>query len=284
MEDVRIAAAQITSVVGQVADNLAKHEEYVRRAAAAGARVICFPELSLSGYPTGSTVPLDLAQPLSGELAQEIRALSRAIGVVVLAGMLELDRSGVVYNTQLVAGPEGLLGAYRKVHVPTSEIRRFSHGSAFPVFRLPWATIGVQICYDSHYPEGSTIQALQGAEVIFLPHASTGGDRSEPYEAKRARWLRYMPARAYDNRLYLVVVNQVGFNGEVEFPGIAFALDPDGVVIGEARPDVEDLLIVDLSGERLTKARTVAEGYFAHFRRPELYGPIARLSQPTMDG
>jgi N-carbamoylputrescine amidase len=279
MRDVRVAAAQITSGVGALEVNVGKHQEYARRAAAAGAQVVCFPELSLCGYPTGPSLPDGLAQPLDGELSQAMLALSRQTGVVVLAGLLERDRSGVVYNTQIVAAPDGPIGAYRKVHVPTSEICRFYHGDDLPVFALPWATVGVQICYDSHFPEGSTIQALQGAEIIFLPHASTGGAGGESYAEKRARWLRYMPARAYDNRLYVVVVNQVGHNGVAEFPGVAFALDPDGNTIAESRADVEDLMVVDLSASALERRRRSAEGFFAHFRRPEAYGLIDRPSR-----
>jgi predicted amidohydrolase len=282
MHDVRVAAAQITSCVGQLDANVRKHEQYARQAAAAGAQVVCFPELSLSGYPTASRVPHELAQPLDGELALAMVELSREVGIVVLAGLLERDRSGVVYNTQLVAGPDGPIGAYRKVHVPTSEIGRFYHGDELPVFRLPWATVGVQICYDSHYPEGSTIQALQGAEVIFLPHASSGGPGRESYEKKRARWLRYMPARAYDNRVFAVVVNQVGHNGEAAFPGIAFVLDPNGEILAEARADVEDLLVVDLSAELLAATRRSAESFHLHFRRPELYGAISRPSRAAL--
>src|SRR5688572_2124243 len=120
MRDVRVAAAQITSPVGQLEANLRTHAEYARRAADAGAEVICFPELSLSGYPISKHVPQELAQPLDGELACGVRAISRDTGLVVLAGLLERDPSGVIFNTQLIVGPQGPLGAYRKVHVPTS--------------------------------------------------------------------------------------------------------------------------------------------------------------------
>jgi predicted amidohydrolase len=282
MRDVRVAAAQITSPVGQLEENLRKHGEYARRAADAGAEVICFPELSLSGYPISKQVPHELAQPLDGELACGVREISRDTGLVVLAGLLERDPSGIVFNTQLIVGPQRPLGAYRKVHVPTSEICRFYHGDGLPIFRLPWATVGVQICYDSHFPEASTALMLKGAEIIFMPHASSGGASGESYQDKRARWLRYMPARAMDNRVYLVVVNQVGPNGETEFPGVAFVLDPDGNLVAESRPMVEDLLIADLSAETFQARRRNAESFFPHFRRPEVYGQVTQPSQAVL--
>ena len=269
MNDVRVAAAQIAARVGDIEANLAKHRDFTSRASKAGAHVVCFPELSLCGYPLDGDLPHELARPPDGDLAQDLAALADQFGIVVLAGMLESAASGVLYNTQLLAGPGGRLERYRKTHVPTSEIGRFRPGNELPVFRLEHAVVGVQVCYDSHFPEATTVQALAGAEIVFMPHASTG---SETREEKRARWLRYLPARAYDNGVFVVVVNQV--DPERGFPGITLAFDPWGAILGEAAPDEEDLLVVDLRGEELARRRAVAETFFLHFRRPELYRPV----------
>jgi predicted amidohydrolase len=271
VKDVRIAATQIRSAVGDLEGNLAKHRDFAGRASAAGAQIVCFPELSLCGYPIDGDLPHELARPLDGELGQAVAALADELGIVVLAGLLESAPSGVLYNTQLIACPGEQLESYRKTHVPTSEIGRFRPGSELPVFGLEHAVVGVQICYDSHFPEATTVQALAGAEVVFMPHASTG---SETREEKRARWLRYLPARAYDNGVFVVVVNQA--DPERGFPGITIALDPWGEILGEATPDEEDLLVVDLRAEALARRRAVAETFFLHFRRPELYGPVSR--------
>jgi predicted amidohydrolase len=271
VNDVRIAAAQIASRVGDIEGNLAKHRDFAGRAFEAGAHFVCFPELSLCGYPLDGDLPHELARPLDGELGHAVAALADEFGIVALAGLLESAPSGVLYNTQLIASPGGRLESYRKTHVPTSEIGRFRPGSQLPVFRLEHAVVGVQICYDSHFPEATTVQALSGAEIVFMPHASTG---SETREEKRARWLRYLPARAYDNGVFVVVVNQA--DPERGFPGITIALDPWGEILGEADPDEEDLLVVDLRAETLARRRAVAETFFLHFRRPELYGPVSR--------
>jgi predicted amidohydrolase len=271
VNDVRIAAAQIASRVGDVEGNLAKHRDFAGRASEAGADLVCFPELSLCGYPLDGDLPHELAHPVEGELALAVAALADEFGIVVLAGLLETAPSSVVYNTQLVAIPGGRLERYRKTHVPTSEIGRFRPGGELPVFPLEHAVVGVQICYDSHFPEATTVQALGGAEIVLMPHASTG---AETREEKRARWLRYLPARAYDNGVFVVVVNQI--DPDRGFPGIAFALDPWGEILDEADPDGEDLLVVDLRAEALARRRAVAETFFLHFRRPELYGPVSR--------
>ena len=271
MHDVRVAAAQIRSRVGDVEGNLAKHRELARQASNAGAQIVCFPELSLCGYPTDGNVPHELAHPLGGDLVEAVAGLADDLSIVVLAGMLESAPSGVLHNTQLIASPGGRVDAYRKTNVPTSEIGRFRHGSELPVFHLEHVVIGVQICYDAHFPEATTVQALAGAEVVFMPHASTG---TETREEKRARWLRYLPARAYDNGVFVVVVNQA--DPERGFPGITFALDPWGELLGEAAPDAEDLLVVDLRADALAERRAVAETFFLHFRRPELYHAVSR--------
>src|SRR5262249_38197743 len=145
VEDIRVAAAQITCPVGKLAENVEKHRLYTHRVAAAGARIICFPETSLSVYPKSDAVPHELAQPLAGELSRAMVALSAETGMLVLAGLLERDPSGVLYNTQLVASSAGLLGAYRKAHVGCSEIHRFSHGDEFLVFPCGRTLCGIQI-------------------------------------------------------------------------------------------------------------------------------------------
>jgi N-carbamoylputrescine amidase len=271
MHDVRVAAAQIASGVGDFEANLAKHRERASQAAEAGAHIVCFPELSLCGYPTEGDVPLALARPLDGDLVQAVTALADELGIVILAGMLESTPSGVLHNTHLIARPRGPLETYRKTHVPTSEIGRFRQGGALPVFDLGHAVVGVQICYDAHFPEATTVQALAGAEIVFMPHASTG---TETRDEKRARWLRYIPARAYDNGVFVLVVNQA--DPERGFPGITLALDPWGEILAEATADREDLLVVDLPETTLAERRAVAETFFPHFRRPELYVPVSR--------
>ena len=282
MEDIRIAAAQINCPVGRLADNIAKHQVYARRAADAGARIICFPETSLSGYPLSDGVPLELAQPLDGELAQAMADLSAETGLMILAGMVERDSSGVLYNTQLVAGSGKLVAAYRKSHVGCSEIHRFAHGDEFVLFSCGGTTCGIQICYDMHYAEMSRILALRGAEVIFAPYVSPDPCTAAGHAAKRARWLKYQPARAFDNSVYVVAVNQVGHSGALEFPGTTLVYDPLGDIIAEAQPQVEDLLVVDLSAATLAEKRGDALQFITYSRRPELYGELTRPSRAVV--
>lgn len=269
MLDLRIAVAQMTCRVGDTAANLAAIERLVRRSCAEGVDLLCLPELCICGYNAGDN-DTPVPEPLDGPSVRHLADLARATGLTYLAGLLERDLSGIVYNTQLVFGPDGVHGHYRKTHVPTAEIGTWRHGEDLPVFGHPKARFGIEICYDSHFPEVSTELAERGAEILFLPHAS-GGD--ETPAQKEARWLRYMLARAYDNAVCLAVCNQVGDNGAGRtFAGVSFICDARGVVVARARHgDREELVIADLKAADLAAVRRVPEGFFRHFRRPGLY-------------
>ena len=283
MEDIRVALAQITCPVGKLAENLEKHRQYTRRAAEAGARLVCFSEGSLTGYPSGDHVPHELAQPLNGDLSRALVALSAETQVLILAGLVERDRSGVLYNTVVVAGPDGLVGGYRKVHVSCTEIHRFNEGDEFLTFPWEGTTFGVQICYDMNIVEMTRCLALRGAEVILALYASPDDSAAPGYAAKRSRWLKYLPARAFDNSVYVVACNQVGNSGPLNYPGNSMVLNPLGEIMAEAKPMVEDLLIVDLTAAGLQAKRGVPLEFFTQFRRPELYGDLVRPSRVVVE-
>jgi predicted amidohydrolase len=266
---------QMTSRVGDVVGNIARIEAFLREAAARSVDIVCFPELSVSGYNAGNT-SLPEPEPIPGPSTDALMALARRHSVTFLAGLLERGANGVVYNTQLVLWPDGGFDTYRKTHVPTTEIGTWSQGAELGVFSHPKARFGVEICYDSHFPEVSTALAERGAELLLLPHASGG---PETVEEKRARWLRYMPARAYDNTVYAAVCNQVGDNGAGRcFAGVTFVCDPLGRVIAEAsHGDQEEMVVADLKASSLQEARQVPVAFYRHFRRPELYERWAGL-------
>lgn len=274
MRDIRIAVVQLQSRVGATAANIASIDRFATEAARRSVDMVCFPELCVCGYNAGDQrVPA--AEPLDGDAVRALEKVGKRHGVTFLAGLLERAASGIVYNTQVVIGPQGLLGCYRKTHVPTSENGTWSQGGELPLFTHAKARFGVEICYDSHFPEVSALLAAKGAEILFLPHAS--GGRETPTE-KKARWLRYMPARAYDNTVYVAVCNQVGDNGAGRvFAGVSFICDARGQIIAEAQSGTEEEMVVaDLKAADLEEARRVPETFFRHFRRPEIYAQWER--------
>lgn len=277
MQDVTIAAIQMTSVVGDIEGNLASIDRLLGDAVDQGTDIACFPELSVCGYNTsersgepanGTRIPPAVAVP--SETTDALEAIGKRHGIWFLVGLLERDSSGIVYNTQLVISPNGIEGKYRKTHVPTTEIGTWRHGDDLPVFNHPKIRFGIEICYDTHFPEVSTALADKGADLIFMPHASGG---VEPAGDKQARWERYVPARAYDNTVYAAICNQVGDNeaGHV-FSGVTFVCDPAGKVVAQSGDgSSEEIVIAELDAAGLQDARHVPETFFRHFRRPEIY-------------
>ena len=268
MQDLRIAAVQMNCRVAEHDRNLATIERFAEEAAAQDVDIVCFPELCVCGYNAGDTSTPE-PEPLRGESLRRLEEISRNCQITLLAGILERDDSGIVYNTQVACGPEGYVGRYRKTHVPDSEIGTWRHGDDLPVFDHAKGRYGVEICYDSHFPELSTLLAEKGAEVIFLPHASPGETPAD----KRVRWMRYVPARAYDNNVYVAICNNVGDNGAGRtFSGVTFICDPLGAVIAEGQSgSEEEMVVADLSASMIAASRRKTLMFFRHYRRPEMY-------------
>jgi predicted amidohydrolase len=262
MQDIRIAMVQMQSVVGNAERNIDVIGQFVTEAAVQNVDIVCFPELGINGYNAGDTSSPE-PEPIPGPLTDRLSEIAASAGITFLAGLLERDESGIVYNTQIVFGPSGIEGVYRKTHVPTAEIGTWCHGGELPVFDHPKARFGIEICYDSHFPEVSTALASKGAEIIFLPHASGGETPDEKY----ARWLRYVPARAYDNGVYVAICNQVGDNWAGRtFTGVTFICDPRGEVIARTQHgDQDEMIIVDLTAASLAESLQEPETFLGIF-------------------
>jgi N-carbamoylputrescine amidase len=128
--------------------------------------------------------------------------------------------------------------------------------------------LGIQLCYDAHFPELSTRMAVEGADIIFFPHASPRGTPQEKLDS----WLRHLTARAFDNGVFIVACNQVGKNHKgLEFPGLAVAIGPSGIILESKTTDREDMLVADLKSADLSNVRDHKMRYFLPNRRPELY-------------
>jgi predicted amidohydrolase len=270
MKDIRVAAVQMQAIAGQTKENLAKIIMYSEEAAARKVDVLCFPELCVQGY-NRETARI-MAETIPGESSEAISQLARKKNITILAGIAEKSAAGLPYITQLAAFPDGTIKKYRKTHLGKSELPYFTPGEVLPVFNSDKAIFGVAICWDLHFPEVTTILALQGAEIIFAPHASPSivGDR-------KGIWLKYLTARAYDNSAFLVACNLVGNGGgKQQFCGGALMLDPKGNIIAEAFDNREGLLVADFDAAlintiRQKKSGSMRNSFYLAARRPELY-------------
>jgi predicted amidohydrolase len=267
MKDLRIAAVVHQSHLGRIRSNFNQMVRWVRLAEKEGAKLVCFPELNLCGYCTRSKLPLP-ALSLNDPIISEIVELSVSLDMVILAGLIETGRHNENYISHIVALPSGNLGVYRKLHMAPPEQTLFSCGNKVPVFKAAGTTFGVQLCYDAHFPELSAKMTELGAEVIFIPHASPRGSAVE----KHTSWMRHLPARAFDNSIFIVACNQVGGNSnQLTFPGNALVLAPSGKLITKTTTGQEGLLIADLKADVLNQVRNHPMRHFFSNRRPDIY-------------
>jgi len=267
MRDLKIAAVCMNSVAGEIFKNLDQTESYVSKASQMGVDIICFPELSITGYILNSHV--NVYTDLSFDKAVErVVKMAQENAIIIMAGIIETPSGVKPYISQIVAAPDGLLGFYRKTHLSPQERECYEAGDKIDVFKYRDTTFGVQLCYEVHFPEISTVMALKGADIIFMPHASPRGTPEEKIQS----WMRHLTSRSFDNGLYVVACNQVGDTREgFSFPGVAMALNPAGGVIARYVGSQEKMLLVDLKQRELQEIREHRMRYFIPNRRPELY-------------
>ncbi len=265
--DIRIAAVILNCPVGRISDNLDRMTGWVEAAKEQGAELICFPEMNVTGYSTRANIK-NAAETVPGRISQSVSALAQEFDIAILAGLAEADLAGRVFASHLVATARGLAGIYRKVHIAPPESQIFTAGDAIPLFEIKGFKLGIQLCYDVHFPELSTRMATEGADAIFMPHASPRGTPAEKFDS----WMRHLSARAFDNGLYVIACNQTGNNqNELDFPGLAVVLDPAGHILKKNTGGQENMILADLRADDLEKVRGHRMRYFLPNRRPDLY-------------
>ncbi len=272
MEDLKVAAAIMRSVIGGKAENLTRRESLVREASRRGAQVVCFPEMNISGYNLRREMG-SIAEPIPGPSTEAVLRMARNCNVIILAGMAEQAEKGRFFISHFAAAPEGMIGVYRKIHLGPPEEGIFQAGAECRVFAAAGVRFGMELCFDGHFPELSTALALKGAEILFIPHASP---RESPAE-KKERWLRYLPARAYDNSVFVAACNLLGeTDSGAIFSGGALILDPKGEVLAESRDGEEEIVLGTLKGGTLRRVRENSKGFFLPRRRPEMYDEVTK--------
>jgi N-carbamoylputrescine amidase len=273
MDDVRVAAVCMNAPLAEVDKNLDSIESFVLEASERGAKIICFPELSVTGYTLMR--PAEVYKVLTPEKAiQRLIKMARTAQLVLIAGLIEITAGAKPYITQLVAGPEGLIGLYRKTHLSPAEKKVYQAGQEIEIYDVGNITFGVELCYEAHFPEISTVLALLGADILFFPHASPRGEPT----GKLQSWLRHLPGRAFDNGVFVVACNQVGRTIEgVSFPGVALVLGPDGQLLAKYTGMEEKVIFVDIKAAHLKAVRQHKMKYFIPHRRPDLYDKIVKI-------
>jgi len=292
LDRVRVAAAAVDCRPGEAEQNLHKLDHWAARAAEAGAQLVLFPELSLSGFipnhPPGDheawlrralaearRAALSLDSPLIDSLAQS----ARRHHLLISAGLLE-DAGNLLFNTQLLLGSDGILAAWRKMHVPMFEMPFYNPGPAPLVVETPLGRIGANICFDALIPESTRLLAVQNVEIALFPFAA------DPAPGTAAAWAAWatpaLRARTQENGVFGVACNYVG---RVDCAGVTQSFPGGGLILSPRGQDLaawstssgeSGMIVAELRADDLLAARAEPE-YLFRFRRPELYGPLAEL-------
>ena len=274
MGKTKIACVQMDVTIGDVEAN---RREIVRRlseATDAAAELVIFPECALTGYCFNSLEEATpFAESIDGPSSEAIAEACQKTGAYAVVGFIEKDGSNF-YNAAMLVGPNGVAGAYRKVHLPFLGVDRFLKPGdrPFSVVELPIGKVAINICYDASFPEAARALKLLGAELIVLPtNWPTGAWRTAEF---------IINSRACENHINFAAVNRVGVERGWQFIGRSKVVDYNGDTLAEASRESEQLLFVevDLQEANNNKIVNVAGSYEIDRladRRPEFYGLIA---------
>jgi N-carbamoylputrescine amidase len=285
IDSLRVAAIPVASQPGETGCNLDRIGTACARAAANGAQLALFPELSVTGFipnhPIGDHArwledalagARRIAEPVPGPSTARLCEFAAMHRIYIAAGLLE-DAGNLLHNTLVLAGPDGLVGRWRKMHVPMFEMPFYNGGPAVEPVATPLGRIGGNICFDALMPESTRLLAVRNVEIVLFPFAA------DPGPGTAAAWAEWaggaLRARCAENGVFGLACNYTGtveFAGVGQtFPGGAMAVGPAGEVIARREAGV---LMATFTAETLRAARARPE-YLFRFRRPELYGPLS---------
>lgn len=274
LELLRVALAQMEPRIFEKKRNLERAGELLRIAAHRGAKLVILPECATTGYVFNSREEaLPLAENIPGPSTNALAKICGELQLHVVVGLLESDGDHL-YNAAALIGPQGLLGSYRKAHLPLLGVDRFVDGGSgpFKAFNTPVGKIGLLICYDATFPEASRALALGGAEIIALPtNWPSGRDKVPAFVVN---------SRALENRVHFLACNRVGTERGFTFIGKSKIADATGETLASA-DSFEEIVYADLDlAQARTKTTVFTPGQFElHLfedRRPELYGAVTQ--------
>jgi len=261
-QKVRVGLVQ-THADGTAAQNLARTLKLIDVAAKKGANIVCLQELFLTPYfcQEEDQANFDLAESIPGPTTTALAAKAKQHGIVIVGSLFEKRARGLYHNTAVVLDADGAyLGSYRKMHIPEDprfyEKFYFAPGDlGFKVFDTRFGKIAPLVCWDQWYPEAARLAALKGAEILLYPTAiGTWTGEMEYKQSQHDAWHTIQRSHAVANGVFVVAVNRIGLEGELQFWGHSFVARPMGIVAAEAG-EKEEVLVVDCDLGEIEAAR-----------------------------
>jgi len=299
MNPIRIATAQFENKSGDKAYNLSVINQLSAKAKQLQADVVAFHECSITGYTFARHLSkiqmLDLAECIpDGESIKALQIIAQENDIIVLAGLFEKDAKDNLFKAYVCVDKNGLVAKYRKLHPFINP--HLTPGNEYVVFEILGWKCGILICYDNNVIENVRATSLLGADIIFMPHVTMCTPSTRPgagfvdvklwenreidptslrleFDGMKGRsWLmKWLPARAYDNGIYVVFSNPIGMDDDQLKNGCSMILDPFGDIIAECRTLGDDIVVANVTHEKITQSG----GYrYKKARRPDLYTSI----------
>ena len=273
-DKIKIALAQISSKREDKEANFKKIEKLTLKAKEQGADLAIFPEMSLTGYVIHDQF-YELAETVPGPTVEKAEALAKKTGMHIIFGMPELSEKtqATVFNTAVFVGPQGLIGKYRKMYLPTHSVfeekRYFRPGYQTAAFQTDLGNVGLCICYDIFFPEVLRLIRLKGAQLIVCISASPA--------VRRSYFETLTCARAIENTAYVAYVNLAGVQDGLQFWGGSRLVSPNGDILAKAKYDEEDFLTCEIDFSDLRTAET----FIPTLRdlRPELFDKLKEYAE-----
>lgn len=287
-KSVKVGLVQ-TRCGADVQANIQKAVQSTREAAAKGAQIVCLQELFASVYfcQVEDHKYFALAEEIPGPTTELFCALSRELGVVIIASLFEKRAAGLYHNTAVVIDADGTyLGKYRKMHIPDDplfyEKFYFTPGDlGFRAWDTRFGRIGVCVCWDQWYPEAARLTALHGAQILFYPTAIGWhpSEKTQYGERQHSAWETVQRGHAIANGCYVAAPNRVGHEAPdggdgIQFWGQSFVADASGQIIKRASSSEEEIFVVELDLDALDTQRT--HWPFLRDRRIDAYQGIEK--------
>lgn len=299
MEKLKISTAQFENKSGDKNYNLSVIERLSEKASMEGSNVIAFHECSITGYTFARHLSkeqmLDLAEFIpDGASILKLTEIAKQNDIVILAGLFEKDKNDNLFKAYVCVDKNGLVAKYRKLHPFINPY--LLAGDSYCVFEIHGWKCGILICYDNNIIENVRATRLLGADIIFMPHVTMCTPSTRPgagfvdpklwqnratdptslrleFDGMKGKsWLmKWLPARAYDNGIYVVFSNPIGMDDDQLKNGCSMIIDPFGDIIAECRSFDDSFVTAIISNDKLIQAG----GYrYIKARRPELYRDI----------
>jgi len=251
--DITIALGQISCRVGDKEHNMETIARITKQAKEKKSNLVAFPELSLTGYLVRDRA-YELSEPVpNGPSVRQIEDIAEKENIHVIFGMIEKSAkaNAVLHNTAVLIGPEGYIGKYQKMYLPTHSVfeekRYFRPGYQTPVFKTEIGNLGMIICYDVYFPEVARMLSLKGAKLIVCISASPS--------VRRGFFETLTAARAMENTVFVAFVNLADIEDGLQFWGGSRIIAPSGNIISQAKYDEDDLITARINYSDLTRVQ-----------------------------